>query len=89
MLINIFALAELATDAYNPNDEFCPLLKRQMIDKHTANMRHTQLSSDVSNDIRKLYEQLRRAFTPKQLVSSCKSMNAKYNYVRTERLWRK
>ena len=81
MLINIFALRELVVEACNTTEEFCPLLKEQMIDKHEANMRCSQLSSDVSNDIFELYKQLRHAFTPDQLISSCKTMNMKYNYV--------
>lgn len=83
MLFNIFALQELVTDAHNASEEFCPLLKDQMIATHKVNMRRTQLPIDVSTDILELYQQLRRAFSPEQLISSCKTMSAKYNYVQT------
>jgi hypothetical protein len=83
MLINIFALKELITDAYSAtNEDFCPLLKRQMIDRHETNMRRTELPKDVSNDTLELYEQLRSVFTPEQLISTCKTMNAKYDYAK-------
>lgn len=81
ILINIFALNELVTETYNTSQGFCSVLKRLMIDTHETNMRRTKCPDDVSNDILKLYKQLRRTFAAYELVSSCKNMSSKYKYV--------